>query len=94
MPRSNNINLRFFPGITIFLWLVLTSCNKNDGAPALPSTPPVVVIPVDPVPAIATVRSWLADPYKGHPAEADFISFKNDPYLIFGDKLPNMYELK
>lgn len=33
-------------------------------------------------------------PYKGHPAESDFISFKNNPYVVFADKLPNMYELK
>lgn len=45
----------------------------------------------------AYVLLWANDrqaywtPYKGHPAEADFIKFKNDPYLIFGDKLPNVY---
>ena len=33
-------------------------------------------------------------PYKGHPAEADFIKFKNDPYVLFGDKLPRMYRLE
>lgn len=33
-------------------------------------------------------------PYKGHPAESDFISFKNNPYLIFGDKLTDVYKLK
>ncbi len=33
-------------------------------------------------------------PYKGHAAEADFISFKSNPYLIFGDKLSNVYNLK
>jgi mannan endo-1,4-beta-mannosidase len=32
-------------------------------------------------------------PYKGHPAEADFIKFKNDPYLFFANKLPGMYKL-
>ena len=33
-------------------------------------------------------------PYKGHPAESDFIKFKNDPYLIFEDKLTDIYKLK
>lgn len=33
-------------------------------------------------------------PYKGHPAEADFIRFKNDPYILFGDKLTDMYTIK
>lgn len=32
-------------------------------------------------------------PYKGHASEADFIRFKNDPYVLFGDKMPNMYKL-
>lgn len=33
-------------------------------------------------------------PYKGHPAENDFIHFKNNQYIIFGDKIPLMYEIK
>ncbi len=33
-------------------------------------------------------------PYKGHAAEADFISFTKNPYLIMGDKVPEMYKLK
>lgn len=33
-------------------------------------------------------------PYKGHPAEADFVKFKNDPYLFFSNKLPGMYQVK
>jgi len=33
-------------------------------------------------------------PYKGHPAEPDFIKFKNDPYIFCADKLPGMYQLK
>jgi len=32
-------------------------------------------------------------PYKGHPAEADFIAFKNDPYLLFGDKIWDLYRI-
>lgn len=32
-------------------------------------------------------------PYKGHPAESDFIKFKNNPYILFGDKVPPIYKL-
>ncbi len=32
-------------------------------------------------------------PYKGHAAEADLIRFKSDPYVLFADQTPNMYEL-
>ncbi len=32
-------------------------------------------------------------PYKGHPAEADFKTFRNDPYIGFADKTPSMYLL-
>jgi mannan endo-1,4-beta-mannosidase len=32
-------------------------------------------------------------PYKGHPAEADFIAFKNDPYMLFGDRMWNIYDV-
>lgn len=30
-------------------------------------------------------------PYKGHPAEKDFIKFKENPYILFEDKLPKVY---
>lgn len=33
-------------------------------------------------------------PYKGHPAVADFINFKNNSNITFLDKLPKMYQLK
>jgi mannan endo-1,4-beta-mannosidase len=33
-------------------------------------------------------------PYKGHPAEADFIAFKNDPHILFGDKMGNVYKIR
>ena len=35
-------------------------------------------------------------PYKGHPAEADFMKFIEDPRVILGDKneLKKLYELK
>ena len=32
-------------------------------------------------------------PYKGHPAEQDFIKFKNNPYILFGDKVPDIYKI-
>jgi mannan endo-1,4-beta-mannosidase len=32
-------------------------------------------------------------PYKGHPAEADFIAFKNDPHMVFSDKMGNVYRI-
>lgn len=32
-------------------------------------------------------------PYKGHPAEADFIAFKNNPFILFGDKIGNVYKI-
>jgi mannan endo-1,4-beta-mannosidase len=42
----------------------------------------------------ANTKNNFYTPYKGHPAEADFTNFKNDPYLVFGDKIPGMYQLK
>lgn len=42
----------------------------------------------------ANTKSAYWTPYKGHAAEADFISFKNNPYLIFSDKLKSVYEVK
>lgn len=33
-------------------------------------------------------------PYKGHRAEADFIKFKNDPYVFFADRMSHMYRLE
>lgn len=32
-------------------------------------------------------------PYPGHPACADFITFKNDPLILFEDEMPPMYGL-
>lgn len=42
----------------------------------------------------ADTKSNFYTPYKGHPAEADFIKFKSDPYVLFGDRMPKMYDLK
>jgi len=33
-------------------------------------------------------------PYKGHPAEADFLKFKNDSLMLFGDNLAQIYKVK
>lgn len=32
-------------------------------------------------------------PYKGHPAEADFVAFKGSPYVLFGDEMPEIYTI-
>jgi len=31
-------------------------------------------------------------PYKGHPSSDDFVRFKNDPYVYFGDEMPDLYK--
>jgi mannan endo-1,4-beta-mannosidase len=33
-------------------------------------------------------------PYEGHPAEADFVQFKNDPLMLFGNKTELIYTVK
>lgn len=42
----------------------------------------------------ANTKDHFWTPYKGHPAEADFIKFKQSPYVHFGDEMPKMYEIK
>jgi mannan endo-1,4-beta-mannosidase len=44
----------------------------------------------------ANTKSNFYTPYKGHSAELDFISFRNNTYVTFGDKLSatSMYQLK
>jgi mannan endo-1,4-beta-mannosidase len=32
-------------------------------------------------------------PYPGHPSVPDFVKFRNDPYTIFEDDLPNIYKM-
>ena len=44
--------------------------------------------------AWANSQNGYWTPYKGHPAEADFIKFKNNPSIVFEDKLPKMYMIK
>ncbi|WP_083257094.1 glycoside hydrolase family 26 protein [Arcticibacter eurypsychrophilus] len=42
----------------------------------------------------ANTKDAYWTPYVGHAAAADFIKFKNNSYLIFGDKIPGLYKLK
>jgi mannan endo-1,4-beta-mannosidase len=42
----------------------------------------------------ANTKDAFWTPYMGHPAAADFLKFKNDGYVVFGDKLPGMYQIK
>ena len=42
----------------------------------------------------ANTKDAYWTPYKGHTAEADFIKFKNEPYIMFGSEMPDMYKLK
>lgn len=32
-------------------------------------------------------------PYPGHPSAADFKKFRNDPFTLFEEDLPNMYKM-
>ncbi|PRY53962.1 mannan endo-1,4-beta-mannosidase [Arcticibacter pallidicorallinus] len=42
----------------------------------------------------ASTKDTYWTPYRGHPAEADFLKFKNNAYVLFSDKMPTMYSLK
>jgi mannan endo-1,4-beta-mannosidase len=44
--------------------------------------------------AWANTSNEFWTPYTGHPAAADFIKFKNTASIVFGDKIPKMYEIK
>jgi mannan endo-1,4-beta-mannosidase len=41
----------------------------------------------------ANTKTAYYTPYKGHAAENDFISFKNNPYVIFGSEMPAVYKM-
>ncbi|MBC7914460.1 MAG: beta-mannosidase [Pyrinomonadaceae bacterium] len=41
----------------------------------------------------ANTKDAYWTPYKGHPAEADFIQFKNDSYVMFGSEMPSVYTI-
>lgn len=42
----------------------------------------------------ANTKDAYWTPYTGHPAAADFLKFKNDGFVLFGDKTPSMYQIK
>jgi mannan endo-1,4-beta-mannosidase len=42
----------------------------------------------------ANTTSAFWTPYPGHAATADFQQFKANPYLLFNDKLPNVYKIQ
>lgn len=42
----------------------------------------------------ANTTSAFWTPYKGHASSQDFILFKNNAYLMFGDKVSGVYQLK
>ncbi len=42
----------------------------------------------------ANTTSAFWTPYAGHASSTDFKNFKNNPYLVFADKLPEMYKIK
>jgi mannan endo-1,4-beta-mannosidase len=42
----------------------------------------------------ANTKDAYWTPFPGHPAAADLLKFKNDGYVLFGDKLPSMYQIK
>ena len=42
----------------------------------------------------ANTKDAFWTPYPGHAAAGDFMNFKNDGYVLFGDKLPSMYQIK
>ena len=42
----------------------------------------------------ANTKDAYWTPYKGHPSEGDFVKFKNEPYIMFGSEMPDMYKLK
>lgn len=42
----------------------------------------------------ANTKDNFYTPYKGHPAETNFIEFKNNGYVLFADKMPAMYIIK
>jgi mannan endo-1,4-beta-mannosidase len=41
----------------------------------------------------ANTKDAFWTPYPGHAAAPDFVTFKNNTYLVFGDNIPAMYKL-
>lgn len=48
-------------------------------------------MPVSYVLVWANTKDHYWTPYKGHPAENDFKTFKQNSYIVFGDEMPKMY---
>ena len=42
----------------------------------------------------ANTKDAFWTPYKGQASAPDFVNFKNNSYLVFGDKVPQLYQLK
>jgi mannan endo-1,4-beta-mannosidase len=42
----------------------------------------------------ANTKDNFYTPYKGHTAEQDFISFRNNSYVMFADRMPLMYTIR
>ncbi len=42
----------------------------------------------------ANTKNNFYTPYNGHASAADFVSFKNNGYVMFSDKMPTMYTIK
>lgn len=42
----------------------------------------------------ANAKNGYWTPFAGHAAAGDFVKFKNEPYVLFGDRIPAMYRLK
>lgn len=42
----------------------------------------------------ANTKDAYWTPYAGHPAANDFLSFKNDGFVLFADRMPSVYQIK
>ncbi|KQM69298.1 hypothetical protein ASE74_04615 [Pedobacter sp. Leaf216] len=42
----------------------------------------------------ANTKDAYWTPYAGHPAASDFMNFKNDGFVLFGDRMPSVYQIK
>ncbi len=42
----------------------------------------------------ANTKNNFYTPYSGHASQADFVTFKNNGFVMFADKMPAMYTLK
>ncbi len=87
IPGSLHISIRLLYRTTLLLCLAIASCSKkNDAVTPAPPVPPVIVPPVDPVPNLATVRSWLVDKNATEETAALFYNLKkvSKTNVLFG----------